>query len=89
MRTGPQQPRAPGPDAPAGTGARPEPAAADPAEPGPGPGRPSLREAAATMFGAERVAAEWHADGPMRARLRRRLCRDAGDAEPGRGPSGP
>ena len=49
------------------------------------PGRPALREIAVAMFGAERVAAACHADGWMRARVRRLLCRAAG---PGRGPSG-
>ena len=32
-----------------------------------------MREIAAERFGAERVAAEWHPDGDLRARTRRRI----------------
>ena len=41
--------------------------------------RGSLRDIAVELFGAERVAAEWHPDGAMRARVRR-LARRAATA---------
>ena len=58
--------------------------------PGPRAGKPrigagieagggSAREIAVALYGAGRVDAEWHADGPMRARVRR-LLRRAGAA---------
>ena len=37
----------------------------------------SLREIAIDLFGAERVAAEWHPDGSMRADVRRLVQRAA------------
>ena len=37
----------------------------------------SLREIAVDLFGAERVAAEWHPDGSMRADVRRLVQRAA------------
>ena len=56
--------------------------------------RKSLREIAVDLFGADpgsgsgagRVAAEWHPDGPMRARVRRLLQRARAAAK--RGPGG-
>ena len=56
--------------------------------------RKSLREIAVDLFGADpgsasgagRVAAEWHPDGPMRARVRRMLQRARAAAK--RGPGG-
>ena len=37
--------------------------------------RRSLRKIAIDLFGAERVAAQWHPDGPLRARIRRLALR--------------
>ena len=46
-----------------------------------------LRAIAVDLFGAERVAAEWTPDGPMRARVRRALDADRAVTGARRGPA--
>ncbi len=50
----------------------------------------SMREIAVDLYGAERVAADWHADSRMRAKVRRLVSRvrDASGAGPDNGGPG-
>ena len=50
----------------------------------------SMREIAVDLYGAERVAADWHVDSRMRAKVRRLVSRvrDASGAGPNNGGPG-